>query len=123
MTARNKIEVQYVDFKTVGELQRAGICVAVTTDHPVTLIQYLPICAGMAAKEGMTVENALRAITIDAAKICRVDRRLGSLKAGKDADMAIYDGNPMEVFSRNQYTIINGEIVYDAKKKEVSRAR
>lgn len=118
MTARNKIEVQYVDFKTVGELQRAGVTVAVTTDHPVTLIQYLPICAGMAAREGMEMENALRAVTIDAARICRVDDRLGSIRAGKDADLAIFDGNPMEVFSRNRYTIVNGEIAYDASVKD-----
>lgn len=114
MTSRNKIEVQYVDFKTPGELAHAGVATAITTDHPVTLIQYLPLCAGMARKKGMTFMEALSAITITAARICRVDDRVGSLRAGKDADIAIFDGNPMEVFTENKYTILNGTVVWDA---------
>ena len=58
------------------------------------------------------MNEALKAITINAAKICRVDSRVGSLKAGKDADIAIFSGNPLEVFTKTMYTIINGEIVY-----------
>ncbi len=118
MTSRNKIEVRYVDFKTPGELRRAGVTVAITTDHPVTLIQYLPLCAGMAVKKGMDFMEALKAITIDAAKICRVDDRVGSLKPGKDADIAVFNGNPLEIFTENLYTVINGRIVWN---KESSR--
>ena len=51
-------------------------------------------------------------ITINAAKICRVDQRVGSLKKGKDADIAIFTGNPMEVFTETLYTIIDGKVVY-----------
>jgi len=116
MVARNKIECQYVTFKTSGILHKAGVMVAITTDHPVSLIQYLPICAGLAAKNGLGVMEALKAITINAAKICRVSDRLGSLEVGKDADIAIYDGNPMETFTQTLYTLINGRIVYDYKK-------
>ena len=100
--------------KTAGVLQKAGIKIAITTDHPVSLIQCLPICAGIAAKEGLGVEEGLKAITINPAEICRVSARVGSLEAGKDADIAIFDGNPMEVFTNCLYTIINGEIVYKA---------
>lgn len=113
MTSRNKIEVQYVDFKTPGELQRAGVKVAITTDHPVTLIQFLPLCAAMAVKKGMDYMEALKAITIHPAEICGVDYCVGSLKKGKDADISIFDGDPLEVATENLYTIINGEIVWD----------
>lgn len=116
IASRNKIEVRYMDFKTAGLLHKAGITVAITTDHPVSLIQYLPICAGLAAREGLGVKEGLRAITINAAKICRTDHRVGSLEPGKDADIAIFDGNPMEVFTKTKYTLINGDVVYDANR-------
>jgi imidazolonepropionase-like amidohydrolase len=112
MASRNKIEVQNMAFKTVGILSRKGILTAVTTDHPVSRIQFLPICAGLAVKAGMPPEEGLRAITINAARICGVDQRVGSLAPGKDADIAIYSGNPMEVFTRTLCTLINGEVVY-----------
>ena len=112
LSSRNKIEVQNMDFKTPGILQDAGVLIAITTDHPVTRIQYLPICAGFAAKEGLGVEHALEAITCNPAKICGVSDRIGSIEPGKDADLAIYDGNPMEVFAKTLYTIVNGEVAY-----------
>lgn len=112
MASRNKIEVQNMAFKTAGELSKNGILTAVTTDHPVSKIQFLPICAGLAVKEGMSMEDGFRAITINAAKICGVDDRVGSLAVGKDGDIAIYNGNPMEVFTKTLCTIIEGKIVY-----------
>lgn len=112
LTSRNKVEVEYMSFKTAGELADAGVKVAVTTDHPVALIQYLPLCAGLAVKYGLPMEEGLRALTIHPAQICGTDDRVGSLEPGKDADIAIFDGNPMEIFTETLYTIINGEIVY-----------
>lgn len=117
LAARSKNEVSLSDFKTPGILQKAGVLVALTTDHPVSRLQYLPLCAGLAAKEGMGEWGALRAVTIDAARICRVDHRLGSLKEGKDADIAIYDGNPLEIASSVKFTIVNGEIAWQADGK------
>lgn len=112
LACRNKLEVQNADFKTVGVLNRKGVKVAIMTDHPVTLIQYLPIYAGLAAKKGLGIEEGLKAITINPAIICGVGDRVGSIEVGKDADIAIFTGNPMEVFTHTVYTIINGEIVY-----------
>ena len=112
LASRTKEEVRLSDFKTVGVLQQAGVRVAITTDHPVSRIQYLPLCAALAVKEGMSIWGALRAITIDAARICRVDHRLGSLKEGKDADLVLWDGNPLEVSSRVWATLIDGEIAW-----------
>ena len=65
-------------------------------------------------KAGMSLEEGLRSITINAAKICGVDDRVGSLAPGKDADIAVFDGNPMEVFTPTRYTLIDGKIVFSA---------
>lgn len=113
LASRSKIEVQNMAFKTAGVLNRAGVMTAITTDHPVSLIQALPLCAGMAVKAGLPLEEGYKAITIYPARICGVENRVGSLEAGKDADIAIFDGNPMEVFTNTLYTIIDGQIVYE----------
>lgn len=114
LASRNKIEVQNMAFKTVGILNAAGIKTAITTDHPVSLIQSLPVCAGFAVKSGMEEMEALKSITIYAAQICRVDHRVGSLAVGKDADIAIFDGSPLKVETKTMCTIIEGKIVYAA---------
>lgn len=112
LSSRSKYEVRELDFKTPGVLRKAGVTVAITCDHPVVRIQYLPLCAGIAAKEGLGEMGALRAITIDAAKIAGVDKRLGSLKEGKDADIVIYDGNPLEIKGTALFTIVDGKVVW-----------
>ena len=115
LSSRSKLEIQNMNFKTNKILYDAEVLFAITTDHPVTMIQYLPLCAGLAVKHGLPMEEGLKAITINAAKICRVDNRVGSLKEGKDADIAIFSGNPMEIFTKTLYTIIDGKIVYEYK--------
>ena len=104
MASRNKIEVQNMAFKTAGILSKAGVKVAITTDHPVSMIQFLPICAGLAVKSGLDKEEGLRAITINPAQICGVADRVGSLEVGKDADMVI--------FTKAMCTVIEGKVVY-----------
>lgn len=115
LASRNKIEVQNMAFKTVGILNKAGVMTAVTTDHPVSLIASLPLCAGLAVKAGLPLEEGFRSITVYPAKICGVADRVGSLEVGKDADIAVFSGNPMEIFTQTLYTIINGRIVYEYK--------
>ncbi len=112
LSSRSKIEVQNVAFKTVGILNGLGIKTAITTDHPVSLIQSLPICAGLAVKAGLEEKEALKSITIYPAQICRVDHRVGSLEVGKDADIVIFDKLPLRVEARTMCTIIDGKIVY-----------
>lgn len=114
-TTRNKIEVQNVAFKTAGILANAGVTVAITTDHPVSLIQSLPLCVGLSVKQGLSLEDGYRAMTINAAKICGTDDRVGTIEKGKDADIAIFDGNPMETFTKTLMTIIDGKVVYRTK--------
>lgn len=115
LSSRSKIEVQNMAFKTAGILHEAGVLVAVTTDHPVSLIQSLPLCAGLAVRSGLPMEEGLKAITCNPARICRVYGRVGSLEPGKDADIAIFDGNPMETFTRTMCTMIDGVEVYRAE--------
>lgn len=112
LASRSKIEVQNMAFKTAGILNQAGVMTAITTDHPVSLIQSLPLCAGLAVKAGLPMEEGLKSITVYPAAICGVCDRVGSLEPGKDADIAVFSGNPMEVFTETLYTIIDGNIVY-----------
>lgn len=118
LTSKNKIEVGNMSFKTCGVLNRAGVLTAITTDHPVTLLPYLPLCAGLCVRAGLPMEEAYKAITINPAKICGADSRIGSLAPGKDADIAIFDHNPMSTFSQTLYTIIDGEIVYSKEQAD-----
>jgi len=118
MTSRSKQEVENLDFKTAGILNQAGILVAITTDHPVTLIETLPLCAGMVAKSGLGVLEAIRAITINPAKVLGISDRVGTLEEGKDADITIYEGNPLEIFSNCLCTIIRGKVCYDSREQD-----
>lgn len=111
LTDRSKIELRNQSLKAPGILSKAGVKVAIMTDHPCTPIQYLPLCAAMAVREGMSEEDALKAITINAAEITGISDRVGSLEAGKDADIVIWDGHPLELKTRVKYTIINGKVV------------
>lgn len=111
LSNRAKVEMEHVTFKTPGILAQAGLTVAIITDHPCTPIQYLPICAGLAVREGMSEEDALKALTINAAKILKLDQRLGSITPGKDADLVIWDNHPFEVKGRPVAVFINGKKV------------
>ncbi len=111
LTDRSKIELRNLSVKAPGILSAAGIKTAIMTDHPCTPIQYLSLCAAAAVKEGMDETEALKAITINAAEIAGIDDRVGSLAPGKDADIIIMDGHPLEFRSKVLYTIINGQVV------------
>ncbi|MCG8484618.1 MAG: amidohydrolase [Clostridia bacterium] len=111
---RSKVELRNLTFETPGVLNKAGIKVAIMTDHPVIPIQYLTLCAALAAKAGLDKQEALKAITIYAAEILGVSDRIGSLKEGKDADMVLWDGHPFDIESKVNMTIIDGKIVYNS---------
>lgn len=114
LTSRAKVELQERTFKTPGVLSQAGVKIALCTDHPEVPIQYLSLCAALAVREGMTEEDALKAITIHAAEILGVEHRVGSLEPGKDADVIVVDGSILEVKSRIKRVFINGKQVWEA---------
>ena len=112
LTERSKVELKNLTFKAPAILSRAGLKVAIMTDHPVIPIQYLPVCASIAVREGMDEMEALKAITIYPAQITGLDDRVGSLEEGKDADVVIFDGHPLDVRSRTQWVFIDGNPVF-----------
>ncbi len=111
-SSRAKVELKERTFATPGILARAGVLVAIMTDHPVVPIKYLNLCAALAVREGMAEEDALRAITINAAAILGVDHRVGSLAPGKDGDVVVWDGHPLDVRSRVTTVMMDGRVVY-----------
>ena len=108
LSNRAKVEMEHVTFRTPGVLANAGVDVALITDHPCTPIQYLSICAGIAVREGMQEYDAFKALTITPAKILKIDDRTGSLKAGKDADIVVWDNHPFEIKGKPNMVFING---------------
>lgn len=111
MTGRSKIELQERTFDTPKALYEAGVKFAITTDHPVIPAYTLPICAALARKAGLPNEEALKAITINAAEIGQISDRVGSLEEGKDADILVFDGDPLAVESKLLHIFICGEEV------------
>lgn len=112
LTSRSKVELKDLSFKTPGILASRGVKVAIMTDHPVIPVQYLPVCAALAVKEGMKPEDALKAITINAAEIIGIADRVGSLEKGKDADIVLWDGHPLDIKSQPSAVIIEGKVAY-----------
>lgn len=113
LTDRSKIELKNLSFKAPKVLEQAGIEYAMMTDHPVTPEQYLPICTAVAVREGASEEGALKAITINAAKITGIADRVGSIEVGKDADIAVFSGHPFDFRSRCVITLVNGKVAHE----------
>lgn len=117
LTSRAKVELGERTFKTPGILSQAGLTVALMTDHPVVPVQYLPLCASLAVKEGMKEREALKAITINAAQILGIQDRVGSIKKGKDADLVVWDNHPLDIRSNPRLILVNGKKVFAADDK------
>jgi len=112
---RSKYELKNKTFDTPRILHEAGVKIAIMTDAPVIPLQHLSLCAGLAHKAGLPEMEALKAITINPAEIVGIDHRVGSIELGKDADIVIFDGNPIKDIGAETYmTIIGGKVVYKA---------
>lgn len=97
---RSKPELQALTPKNPGILYKAGVPIALINDHPVIPQQYLPLCAGLAVREGLPYEAALQAITIAPARICGIADRVGSIAVGKDADLVLFREDPLTVAAK-----------------------
>jgi imidazolonepropionase-like amidohydrolase len=113
-TSRSKVELRNRSLANPGKLAAAGVTIAITTDHPVVPINFLVHQASLSVKYGLDRETALRALTINPARIIGVDDRLGSLEPGKDADLVIWSGDPLDVLSRVQRAFMDGREIYTA---------
>ena len=96
LTDRSKPELVGQTLENPALLAKAGVRVAICTDHPETPIQYLPLCAAMAVRGGMGEEEALAAITRNPAEIAGIGHRVGTLTPGKDADIVVTQGHPFD---------------------------
>lgn len=119
-TSRSKVELRHRSLANPGRLAAAGVTIAITTDHPVVPIHFLVHQATLAVREGLDRDTALRAITINPARIMGVDERVGSLAVGKDANVCLWSGDPLDVMQRVETAWIDGRRVYtfDAATRE-----
>ncbi|GLZ34378.1 amidohydrolase [Lentzea sp. NBRC 105346] len=111
-TTRSKVELRQRSLRNPGILARAGVELAITTDHPVIPIHFLVHQATLAVKEGLDTETALKSITTNPARIMGLDDRVGALKPGLDGDVVIWSGDPLDVMSRAEHVFIEGREVY-----------
>ena len=113
MTDRSKPELKYLSFENPKILNEHGILFSICTDHPETPIQYLPLCAALAHKNGLPYMAALESITCNSAKILGVIDRIGMIKEGMDADLVLFDNDPLDIYSNVIKTVIGGKVVYE----------
>jgi imidazolonepropionase-like amidohydrolase len=106
-------EHENLSFETASKLVKAGIPVAIQSGYEAYVPKTRVVLweAAVAAANGLSFDQALRTITIDAAKILGIADRVGSLEVGKDGDVALYDGDPFEYTSHCVGTVIDGRVV------------
>lgn len=108
---RCKPELSRQSTQNAALLHNAGIEIAICTDHPENPIQYLPLSAGVCIKAGLDKAAALAAITVNPAKIAEIDSRVGSIEAGKDADLSVMDGEFYDVLTKTKLVLVDGNRV------------
>ena len=111
--AKSKVELQNNSFKNYARMYEAGVKFAIMSDHAGSPVYYLPLYAGLAVREGLPEKEAWKAITLNAAEITGIADKVGSLTVGKDADIAIFDGNPVTRMDyQTALVMIDGKITY-----------
>ncbi|MGL5329623.1 MAG: amidohydrolase family protein [Peptostreptococcaceae bacterium] len=110
--SKSKIEINKKSYKTPGILNKAGLKVALTTDHNVMPQESLNMCAAMAVREGMDEFEALKSITINPAEILKIDNIKGKIEEGMDADLSVWSNHPLEINSKVEAVFIEGKDVY-----------
>lgn len=108
---RTKPELSNERDENAAMLKKAGVEVAICTDHPEVPIQYLALSAGIAVRAGMDHDDAIRAITSVPAKILGLSGKIGSVAPGADADLAVFRGDPLSVYEKPVWVIAGGKIV------------
>lgn len=106
-------EMKNISFETPAKLLAAGIPIAIQSGYEsyVPKVRVPLFEAAIAAANGLSFDEALATITIGAARILRIDGRVGSIEVGKDADLALYDGDPFEYTTHCTGVIIDGLVV------------
>lgn len=112
MTSRSKVELRQRSLRNPGLLAAAGVEISIVTDHPVVPVNFLVLRAILAVKEGLDPEVALRSLTLHPARVMGVLDRLGSLTAGKDADIVVWSGDPLDIRSRVLAAWVAGRLAF-----------
>jgi imidazolonepropionase-like amidohydrolase len=105
------------DLKRPGKLAEAGVKLAFSSLAPRTSARDLRTSAIIATRYGLRPELALKSLTIHAAEILGISDRLGSIEKGKDADVVVFSGDPLELSSRVEAVIVGGHVLYQREKK------
>jgi imidazolonepropionase-like amidohydrolase len=105
------------DLKRVGKIANSGIKLAFSSAYPRTALGDLRTSAILATRYGVSPEVALKSLTIHAAEILGIADRVGSIEKGKDADLVILNGEPLQLTSSVEMVIINGHIVYKRREE------
>lgn len=110
---RSKPELSNMTYSAPGMLEKAGVRFAMMTDHPVIPEKHLLVCAIIAHREGLSERAALACVTKNAAWALGVEEQFGSIKVGKQADIALYDRDPLDARAKVCVTVGQGEIVFE----------
>ena len=108
---RSKPELTGLSLSAAAVLTAAGVQTAIVTDHPVTPVEYLPLCAALAVRGGLGREDALKALTIEPARITGLADRVGSIESGKDADLTLFDSDPLSATAMPRVVFCDGRRV------------
>jgi imidazolonepropionase-like amidohydrolase len=116
LTPRIKMELKSRNYNTICELVDVGVKTALITDHPYNSIDQLRAIAAIVMAQGLKFKDVIKAITINPSEILECQERIGRLQPGYDADIVVYDGNPIHLNSKVKMTIISGRIIYNGQK-------
>ncbi|MFB9956542.1 amidohydrolase [Cellulomonas denverensis] len=111
-TSRSKVELKDRAVTNLVDMVRAGVRVAITTDHPVVPINFLVHQATLAVKDGLAPEVAIEALTVNPASFLGLDDRIGALEPGRDGDVVIWSTDPLDVHARAERVLIEGRTVF-----------
>jgi imidazolonepropionase-like amidohydrolase len=112
LTDKSNFEINNRNSSSPANFSSKGFNTCLITNHPDVPLDFLPICGAIAIKDGISFEDALKSITINPAKALGIDNRVGSIEIGKDADIAVFDGDPFKARTKTCFTIVDGEIAY-----------
>lgn len=108
MTVRKKYELRNKSYETVEKMMDEGCLVAITTDHPVMPVDSLALAAALCVRHGLDEDRAIKAITENPAAILGLEKRLGKLEVGFDADIVIWPDHPLDVRTKPEEVYIDG---------------
>jgi imidazolonepropionase-like amidohydrolase len=114
LSDRSKEELRNLTYEAPAMFYKAGVRFAMMTDHPVIPLEYIAVCAALAVRRGLPERAALEAITINGAWAIGMDDRFGSLEQGKEADFALYEGDPLDPRTKIRQVYVGGRLVHEA---------